>query len=478
MRPLEVVLIVTAALAAARPWTPFRLDRTPTVVLAALPLLVAVLQLTVEGGRWQLVPIWVAVAASVVLAIRHLARAANLRDVDPEPLAVGARRISPILLGLAILTGAGLAWALPVADLPDPAGPYAVGTTTTVVVDEARTESYGPEPGGPRVLPVQVWYPAEVNDATPTDRWLIDRDEAMTVAAQELGLPGFTLSHLDLIDGGAVRDAPAVRGGDLPLVVYAHGWSGSREIHATQAESLASHGYVVVAADHTYGALATRLPDGSVARLDEQALPSGVPQEEYDAAAEQLLATFAEDIEAVLDAVTEHGLLDELLGEGRLTERPVGIVGHSTGGGAAIAVCERDDRCDAVVGYDPWVEPVADEVIGGDLDLPLLSVRSEEWVGNDNDDRLRRLHAGSSAPQGLVVVDGIHHRDLTLLPLLSPLSSTVGLSGSAAGSDSLGHLDVWTLRFLDHHLRSIGADPLVSPPSDEGAVLESAFTGP
>jgi hypothetical protein len=59
-----------------------------------------------------------------------------------------------------------------------------------------------------------------------------------------------------------------------------------------------------------------------------------------------------------------------------------------------------------VVGFDPWVEPVTDTVLGDGLRVPFVALRSEEWVGNGNDARLRRLRASSSGPAALVAVPG------------------------------------------------------------------------
>ena len=38
----------------------------------------------------------------------------------------------------------------------------------------------------------------------------------------------------------------------------------------------------------------------------------------------------------------------------------IGVYGNETGGGAAVEVCLEDERCDAVLGLDPWVEPIPD----------------------------------------------------------------------------------------------------------------------
>lgn len=467
MRDLELVLIAVSAVAVLRPWTPLRRWRPLTLALGAAPAIISVLQAVIEGGRWQLVPIWVVSGAVFALAVRDTL----LRRSEPADH-VFPRRVSPAVLGLIVAGSAVLAWALPVVALPAPAGPYSVGTITTVLVDDERLERYGEAPGGPRVLPIQVWYPT--SDEDDGDPWLLERQGVTSVAAQDLGFPGFALNHLTLVTSNSTVAAQPIPDGDLPVVLYAHGWRGSRELHATQLESLASHGYLVIAADHTYGSMATRLPDGTIAAVDEDALPTGVPQEDYEAAADTLVETFADDLTTILDEVYEGGLLDDLVARDRLGAHAVGVIGHSTGGGAAVLTCSRDPRCGAVVGFDPWVEPVPDTVVGDDLQIPLLSLRSEEWVGNDNDVRLRRLHAGSSAPEGRVAVTGINHRDLTLLPLLSPLSGALGLSGPLADETSLEVLDLWTVSFLDHHLRGIGADPLMEPPVHHHTMLEKA----
>jgi len=474
VRPLEVALITVTALAVLRPWTPLLRSRTLTVLVGAAPAVMSVVQVVIEDSRWQLIPLWLVSGAILALAVRDALRRSRYETAPTEAPTVPPRRISPTLLGLVVVASAALAWSLPVVELPAPDGPYAVGTTTTFLLDDERTERYGPAIGGPRILPLQVWYPTANGGSGEPAPWLLGRDRATSAAARDLGLPWFVLGHLEMTTASAVVDAPPIAAGDLHLVLYAHGWSGSRELQVTQLESLASRGYLVVAADHTYASLATELPDGVIAALDEDALPDSVPQEEYDSAASQLVETFAADLSAILDQVLEHGLLDDLVARERLEGLPVGLVGHSTGGGAAVLTCSRDPRCGAVVGYDPWVEPVPDTVVGADLAVPLLSIRSEEWIGTDNDVRLRRLHAGSSSPEGRVSIDGINHRDFTLLPLLSPMSGPLGLSGPLAGGGSLDDLDEWTVRFLDRHLRGVGPDPLLTPPEHHHTKLEQA----
>lgn len=98
-------------------------------------------------------------------------------------------------------------------------GPYAVGATTRLLGPATAPE-----------LVVEVWYPAQPAPGAEPGRY-------------EAGIVG--------LDGQAYRDAPVdVRGGPYPVVVFSHGYGGIRFQSTFLTEFLASHGVVVVAADH------------------------------------------------------------------------------------------------------------------------------------------------------------------------------------------------------------------------------------
>jgi dienelactone hydrolase len=461
---MELLLLALVALGGLRALTPWRDAAASALGLAAATLLATVAHLVVEHPRWQLIPLYVAVVGVTAGGL-----VTGIRSEPPQP----RRTFVAVILVLAGIGGA-LAWAVPVTRLDPPSGPEAVGTISFSWADPDRVERYGARPGSPRELVAQVWYPAD--DAAPVEPgpWVHEAQRFGTIAAAELDLPPFALGHVGLIRShategaaGAAPTAPASR----PLLIYSHGWRGFRAIHSTLLEELASHGYVVVALDHTHGSLATVFPDGRVTPLDPRALPDDVTSEERDAAGQQLVATFAQDIETLLDQL-DDGLPGEVFATVDLDR--VGLLGHSTGGGAAILACSRLRACGAVVGLDPWVEPLPDDLAGAGLEVPLLSLRSEEWVGGANDKRLRRLHAGTTAAQGLVAMSGVQHRDFTLLPMFSPLAGRIGFSGSTPGAVTHRIVEDWTLRFFDHHLRGRGQDPLVRPPLHAQATLEAA----
>ena len=125
-------------------------------VLPLAAALLVIVHLILEGYRWQMVPVYVVIAIMARVGGRLLRK--------PAPgLQIGVSGRSKLgLLALIPVVLMALPPALvPVPRLPEPSGPFAVGTVAMYLVDEDRAEIYGPEPGGPRELMVQVWYPAE-----------------------------------------------------------------------------------------------------------------------------------------------------------------------------------------------------------------------------------------------------------------------------------------------------------------------------
>ena len=200
----------------------------------------------------------------------------------------------------------------------------------------------------------------------------------------------------------------------------------------TQMEALASNGYIVIAPDHTYGAVATRFPDGEVVYHDPEALPDAgsVTVAEREKAEETLVEVFAEDLITILDELDlgVDGRFANFANAADLTK--LGVFGHSAGGGGAIWVCLVDDRCDAVLGFDPWIEPLPDRILRIEAAKPALFMRSEEWRGTQNDAMLRGLAARGSSITYWMSVDGTDHNDFTIAPLLTSWGSRFGFTGT------------------------------------------------
>jgi dienelactone hydrolase len=448
LRRFELVLVFAAVFAVAWPVV-FGVRPRRGLVAGALTLAI-IAQLQFEGFRWQLIPLFgvtVGLALGDILFIDRQLRWSN--------------RVSRGLFGLSgIVLAAALPVIFPVPSLPLPTGGLAIGTFTVEVVDSDREEVYGPTPGGARRFMTQVWYPAGSRDGDDPIPWAADWELVAPAVARLLGFPSWFLDHTGYTSSHATEMAP-MAAGTFPVIIYSHDWTGFRNQAVNQMETLASNGYVVIALDHTFGAVATRLGDQAV-EYDPAALPDPdeVGAEAYLRAGDLLITTFAADIVSVLDELTAgvDGPFAPLAASADL-ER-VGVFGHAAGGGAAIVVCLHDERCDAVLGLDPWMEPIPNRVIRETPTRPALFVRSDEWRDSSDDAALRGLVGRAVAVTYLVDIEGTTTNDFTLLPLISPMASQLGLTGPIPAGRVIPILDNYLVGFFDVALLGTGAAAL------------------
>lgn len=457
MRRFELVL--TLICGAAVIWPALFGVRSRRGLIFALTLGSLLLQLIAEGYRWQMFPIY---AVALGLGLGDL--------LSLERNLPWWRRVSRPLLGLVGLAMMALpAMLLPVPQLPEPSGPLEIGTVSFELAFPERLEVYGPSPEtDPRRVMVQVWYPAGPVPQPSSIPWTEDLDVVGPALSRRIGFPGFFLSHTSYTAAHASPSAPPLTGA-YPVIIYSHGWTGFRTIAVNQMESLASHGYVVVAVDHTYASIATRFPDGAVIEFDPEALPDEevVGEEEYARRAANLVATYADDLVGVVDALAlgssgPFGDLSEHADAGL-----IGVFGHSTGGGAAVLFCLTDERCQGVLGMDAWVEPVPDRVIAIEVDKPMLFMRSDGWRGTPNDGRLRGLAERSVGNTYWIGIEGAGHNDFVLTPLFSPVAARLGLKGPIPAARMLPIVDRYLVGFFDHTLLGAGTAAIDQNPFNE-----------
>jgi hypothetical protein len=320
---------------------------------------------------------------------------------------------------------------LPMVEIPEPTGPFPVGTVAFELLDQGREEPFAGLQNRSRRIMVQVWYPAIVDEDDAVQRpWIEDLEVVGPALAREFGFPGFFLGYTRFAPAHAHPGADPV-GGTVPVVVYSHGWRGFRSIALDQMESLASHGFMVIAIDHTHGSVATVFPDGTVAYLDPDALPDEgiVGEEAYERAANRLVETFSEDQISVLNAL-EAGPSGPFGSLADLADLDlVGVYGHSTGGGAAVRTCIVDERCVAVAGLDAWVEPISRRELAREVPVPSMYLRSDGWRGTPNDGLLRGLAERSPASSYWLGIEGASHNDFVLPPSFSPVATRLGVKG-------------------------------------------------
>jgi predicted dienelactone hydrolase len=460
IRPLEILtaaltlLCLLRLLATARSG-PLWLDFLPVAALA-----VALLQLVVEGYRWQMLPLEVLALTAFVAAAWSLLRrqqAAAFFGAAParRRISVIARAAAAVLLSLLAVLPPAL---FPVPTVPAPTDPYSVGTFDMALTDTSRREIYSAQPDDPRRIMIQVWYPAAPLPGDALAPWLSHTDIVAPAIAGYLHLPSFFLDHLKYARSQSYLNAPPAAPNDgappFPVLLFSHGWNGFRSQNTYQVQELASHGYVVVALEHTYGARVTVFPDGQIAFNNPQALAPGQPENIADGAAQKLVDQWAGDLGFVLDTLAALNMNDLTHGlAGRLDLNRVGVFGHSTGGGAAIRFCSQDARCKAGLGEDAWMTPVAQDTLDRGVPQSFLFMFSQKFPTAKNWRLFAQLYGHSTGPDYLMTIQGTAHYDFTDLPMLTPLAAQLGLKGPLSGPRVLRIIDDYLLAFFDQYLK-------------------------
>ena len=166
-----------------------------------------------------------------------------------------------LLLATVLLSASGISIAQTASSerTGDPTieGPYPVGVTTSIFVDGSRVDAVTKEP---RTLVTEIWYPAtDEARSLPKAKFSEFIPGGVTPMLRSLLKSAYKLSVEELdakFWNSAVRDA-RVRKGTFPVVFFSHGNRGLRFQNTFWCDFLASHGYIVVSADHTGNAAVT-----------------------------------------------------------------------------------------------------------------------------------------------------------------------------------------------------------------------------
>jgi len=464
MRTLEIVLAFVLFIRIVLPI--FRRESwIEWISLTALAIMG--LHLIIEGYRWQMIPLYGIVLGLSLYSVWRLAHPkSNNHKLRMGTFAQVAGGL--LLLGIAILPPI----LLPVPRTPKPTGPYQIGTSSFLLIDESRKEIYAQKEGESRAIMVQIWYPAEKVSGVELAPWLENMDIMGPAIAAHLDLPSFFLDHVKYAQSHAFTDAPIASGNvQYPLLLFSHGWGGFRAQNTFQVEELASQGYIVAAPDHTYGATATVFPDGHVALNNPEALPAekGLSDDEFLAAVQVLGDQWSGDLSFILDTL-QNLKPDDPAGQlmNRIDFSRVGVLGHSTGGGAAIQFCARDERCQAVLGMDPYMDPVSYDVLDRGISKPYLAMFSAVWAEDrSRNNRIFEHFSSNANGDGYqYYIEQTAHYDFTDMPAFSPLAPHLGLKGPLDGEQVSKIVNAYTLAFFGHYFKGETA-PLLEQPSPD-----------
>jgi hypothetical protein len=113
-----------------------------------------------------------------------------------------------------------------------PTGPFCIGTKIYDWVDNSRPEQASSKPGEFRQVIVQVWYPTKDGEGSTAsyvpklEAYRHVWDDTQVEAASRV----LTHAHLN--------DKPLL-GSQFPVVLFSHGWEGTRTEYTSIAEDLA-----------------------------------------------------------------------------------------------------------------------------------------------------------------------------------------------------------------------------------------------
>ncbi len=440
MRPLEIAIPALIALYLLWPH-----PRPHTIrFLPALALLLTLIHFVTEGYRWQMVPLYAFTSIIAISSLFSMNTSGSL-----------SKRTSRWLLPL-LLIATSLPVILPVPKIPAPGGEFQVGTVIYEMTDPSRKEKYSGRDEA-RHFMVQVWYPADVSNTDVRAPWMANADVYAPAIATYIDLPSFFLDHLALVKIPAYAESRvADRQDRFPVIVFSHGWNGFNAQSTSQALELASHGYMVIGIQHTYGAVVTVFPDGTVAPNNPNALPRDANAPNYEEVARMLVDQWAGDISFALEQFAASNEDPSSAFFQKLDMDRIGVYGHSTGGGASIQFCGTDPRCKAVLGMDPFMRPVSVEVIESGLSQPSFFMFSEAWA-EDLDSRNNQLFAEFrphiTDTLGVIEIFGTKHYDFSDLPLLSPIAPQLGLKGPLNGRRVTEIVDAYLVDFFDLTLK-------------------------
>ena len=437
MRPFEILTLIVIAGTLTALFT--HKERKIFLYLLFTSIGAMLIQFFFEGQRWQFAP---AIYLLPALYIFHRFQKIKINTITKGFLATWF--VFSILLP----------WIIPVFTLPAPSGHHKVGTELFHWVDSTRLEWFTEEhPDDLREIIVQIWYPALNNAEMKPEPYLDFIDLRAKTLAGAGAIPEFFPGHLNHIYTNSYKNIPIIKSNQLmPVVIFSHGITGTRHLHQTMYEYLVSHGFIVVALDHSFDANLTIFPDGRLAdyRSDITGHVDSVNIRKMQ------MNTRATDISFILDQLykVHSGKIKSQI-NAKIDLEMVAVGGHSYGGSTATVASQQDNRIKACFVLDSWISPIPQETIDNGVHIPFLFMGRPTWTGSDypgNYPRLDSLMVHSSSPKYRLIINGTKHLDYSDIPLFSPIIGYVLDVGSNPAILTVSLINRLVHGFLLKHL--------------------------
>lgn len=307
-------------------------------------------------------------------------------------------------------------------------GEYAVKTADGIWVDENRLEKFEND-GSYREVPVHFYYPDASGDKK------------------------------------------------FPLVIFSHGAFGYYQSNNSTYCELASRGYVVVSLDHPYHSFFTKDSDGKMITVNQKFINDVMMINNEDVSEDIIYSLSSEwlelrnaDINFVIDYIEDirnNNVTDSNLYEAVMLadNSNIGLMGHSLGGAAAVAIGRNRPEVKAVIDLDGTM--LGEQVyVDGKYDinsdpypLPLLVVSNDEHHNAMDDEGL--LYVNNVVLENAVNAREVYfknsgHMNFTDLPLFSPFLSSMLGTGSIDAKSCIEQMNGMVCNFFDYYLKGTG----------------------
>ncbi len=389
-----------------------------------LAVVTAIAQIFTVGYKWQYMPIYFLICLYAVKYTFNFSFSNKLLKIT-----------SGLIIGLTFIVSFLVIYFLPIPEFSIENKKYSVGYEEIYINIETR-----PQPSAfveisnlsentNRELLVDIYYPS--NDKTEPNQLFRNASTnwGETVInylnrTWNINLPSYIFNHLNLsyLDVGVGLDPI---NGELPVVIYTHGWSGEKIFATDQLINIASKGYIVIAIDHTGLAMFTELPSGTIFNTGSTEASTKV----FDVMKEMSI-----DIQNTLNHVENLKY--------QINFDDVSIIGHSTGGGSAYLYCQSN-KCSTLILQDPFFVPLVEELNNIELNSKTYFIYSHDWyVGNDEENSISEIEVyrnytkNKEFAEGYYMTDSAHY-DFVAFGTISQLTKYTFLKGTIDYKDSL-----------------------------------------
>ena len=339
-------------------------------------------------------------------------------------------------------------------------GQHLIGTKRMVWIDSTRTnwflDGYGPY----RQLMAQIWYPADASALLSSVKKskYIDNKKALTYTIELQGykIPEILTNQIGSIKCNSWEDASPVSNKKFPILIFSHGHGGLRTQNTNQVEELVSHGYIVIAVDHTYDAGFVEFPDGNIA----YSLTSKPEGERLNETPETFYTRFGyrvDDIDFVINKIDSFDDYDLNI-SAIMDKNNIGIFGHSFGCLTSVYATYFNDRIKSCFGLDGWFEPLHDSLVFKNINKPIMHLgqnnKGDEQFWNDiNFVKMNNFIKSNSDLSVMVNIPGSHHYDYTDFTYFSYLAKKLNFSGIVSTKKMAKIMNVTLLDFFNYTLK-------------------------